>query len=189
MATCEPAGPSALDWLAARSRWLVLTRGLVILISLIGITVIAEAWLERAMWLAGGIVTMTLVSWFDQWRYHRFLVRSDRAWIAGLRVVDTDRRGQFREMMERLGTRWDRGRRSQALADAIAACLAWIEMQRNLPLDWRRELVVQMCATVQRTSRNAPASAAACCMDRLRRELIDIDRGRVDCWHASMTDD
>lgn len=183
MATCEP---SALGWLAARRRWLVLTIGLVILASLIGITVIAEDWLERLTWLAGGIAAVSLVSRFDQWRYHRFLVRSDRAWIAGLRVADDDRHQRFHEMMERLGTRWDHGRRGQALADAIAACLAWIETQRDLPLGWRRELVVQMCATVQEASRDGAASAA--CLDRLRRHLIDIDRGKVDCWQASMTD-
>lgn len=183
MATCEP---SALGWLAARRRWLVLAIGLLVLAGLIGITVIAEGWLERVAWLAGGIAAVSLVSWFDEWRYHRFLVRSDRAWIAGLRIVDDDRHGQFREMMERLGTRWDRGRRGEALADAIAACLAWIETQHDLPLGWRRELVVQMCATVQETFRDAAASVA--CLERLRRHLIDIDRGRVDCWQASMMD-
>lgn len=189
MATCEPAAPSALGWLAARRRWLVLAQCLAIIASLLGITAIAAGWLERLAWLAGGIAAMSLVSWFDQWRYHRFLVRSDRAWFAGLRTADDGRHGQFREMMERLGTRWDRGRRNQALADAIDACLAWIETRRNLPLGWRRELVVQMCATVQQAARGAAASAAMSCLDRLRRHLIDIDRGRVDCWQASTTDD
>jgi hypothetical protein len=188
MATCEPAaGPSALGWLAARRRWLVLALGLVVLTGLIGITAIADSWLERAVWLASVIAAMSLVSRFDQWRYHCFLVRSDRAWIAGLRVPDNDRRGRFHEMMERLRTRWGRGRRGQTLAEAIAACLAWIEAERDLPLGWQRELVVQMCATVQEASRDAASSAA--CLDRLRRQLIDIDRGRLDCWQASMADD
>lgn len=157
------------------------------LVSLIGITVIAEGWLERVIWLAGGIATMTLVSWFDQWRYHRFLVRTDRAWIAGLGAANADRHAQRREMMERLGTRWDR-RRGQALTDVVAACLAWIDAQHDLPLGWRRELVVRMCAAVQLAPRDAAASAATTCLERLRRHLIDIDRGRVDCWQASATD-
>ena len=185
MATCEPAGPSALGWLASRRRGLAAAVAVVILTALLGLSLLADDWMGRIAWFVGGIAALWLVAQLDQWSYHRFLVRSDRAWIAGLGVADADRHGQYHEMVERLRARWDGGR-GRALPDAVAACLGWIETQRELSVGQRRKLVVRLCATVQKSSRASAPSAVI--LDRLRRQLIDIDRGRVDVTVAQSED-
>lgn len=188
MATCEHgAAPSALDWLAARRRWLALLVAALILASLIGGIVIAAGWLERTVWLAGGIIAVAAAAWVDQWRYDRFLAGSDRAWIANLRapLATTRLRRQYQEMRERLGTGWARNHRGRELGEAIAACLAWIDANRaTLPAGERRSLAVLMCDAVQDGAGAMAAPDAARCLSQVRLLLIDLDRGRIDAGSA-----
>lgn len=167
-----------MRWRQAHGGWHGWMMLITIIAGLVGLIAIADGWLERAAWLAGTSAALVAQSWLHRWRYARFLVRTDRAWIASLGEAGADRDAQYDEMMERLVTPWDRCRRGRALAEAIPACLAWIGTHERM-LGQQRELVEFMCAAVREGARDMPAADAAACLNRLRDLLIAIDRGRV----------
>lgn len=180
MATCDG---TAAGWRAARRRWLVpLNLGL-LLAGPAGAMVLADGWLARTAWMAGGALALIALAEVDQWRYGRFLAASDRRWIEGLRQppVDAITDLQYDELLDRFMASWRRHRRWTDLADAVAAATAWCAAH---DVD-RPFLVDLMCAAVQEAAPRMPAAEVAACLARLRSLVMAEDRGRIDGWQSA----
>lgn len=187
MATCEPA-PLALDWLAARRRWLVVVVGVAMVAGPAGAIAVAHGWTARAAWLAGAWAAIVLALRIDGWRYGRFLAATDRAWIASLGRTDLPPSGRLpiRELRERLSSDWGRAGRWPALPDAVDACQAWIAARRGLRIDDDlRELLGLLCGAIREAGPHLPAAEAEACLARVRGALLGLDLGAIGDWRAA----